>query len=154
YFDEKNQRSIAAIKKIDIYPATEILADCDIPTEKMQAKYLPLYTKVANIAAYLPDVVTIYKDIEQIKTSYYQLQTEIMEYQQSKDSAFQQSYMFSFESLMDEHAIEYLTLDNISPSKKRLIDFQAKEIPSFQENQEAIEKFLRQQLNDQKTVVI
>lgn len=155
YFDEKTQRSIAAIDHIMIYPVTEMLSENHIFEDNQQIKYLPDYTKVVNIASYFLNATVIYKDLHQIKTAYQQLETEMFEYQQEKDVNFNGKYMFDFSNVYSQDAIEYLTVDSIPvDNTKKIYSFQAKELPTFQENQEAIENFIRKKLQEHKTVIV
>ncbi len=154
YFDEKTQRSISKLSVIEIFPYTEMLSNKLIPDDQKQAKFLPKYTETTNIFEYLDNAITIYKDEANLKIAYEQLQTEIFEYQTNKDTTFTENYMFALEEVYDDDALHYLTIDNINPTSMQLIDFNAKELPLFHDNQEAVEKFISKKLSQQKTVII
>ena len=146
-FNEKTQRSISKISSVEIFPFCEQLAVDDIPEEEKSSKFLNNYTDPVNISKYLDDLVTIYKDNSNLKVAYEQLQNEILEYRSAKDVNFHGEYMFSLESIYQHDALLYMTLNNLEMTDISIIDFGSKQVPSFHDQQEAIEKYISNQIS-------
>ena len=144
-FDEETQKSIESIQSIDIYPNHEFIADHYPENAPYYQKYLPEYSKqVVSILDYLDNPYVVYKDYNQLKHTYEAMMEEVFEYQTSKDTQFKGNYFFDFTSLNPKNLLYYFTIDNISPDKNtKLISFDAKELLSFNENIEAINKYLK-----------
>lgn len=153
-FNEKTQRSISKISSIEIFPFSEQVAENIIPEEEKSAKFLNKYTDVVNISKYLDDLVTIYKDNSSLKIAYEQLQNEILEYRSAKDVDFHGDYMFSFESIYQHNALLYMTLNNLDMTNITVLDFNSKQVPMFHDQQEAIEKYISNQIASNKTVIV
>lgn len=154
-FDEKTQASLEQKDSLSIYPCWEYLSEKEsIAEEKQKSKYLEEYTKVENITDYLKNPVVIYKDESLIKTTYEQIQKDVFEYHESKDKNFKGRYMFDYQERFIDNSISYLTLNNMPERKIKVINFKSTVPPLFHENQEAIEKYLRQELAEHKTIVI
>lgn len=62
--------------------------------------------------------------------------------------------MFDYQERFIDNSISYLTLNNMPERKIKVINFKSTVPPLFHENQEAIEKYLRQELAEHKTIVI
>ncbi len=154
FFDENTQKSLHSIDHIVIEPFTEVLIDNLSDDKKRNVKYFSESLSVANIGMYFSQVVTIYKDIENIKTNYENLIEEIHEYQTTKDIDFKGSYMFALEELYQHEALHYMSVNNIAPKGVETLSFHSYPVPLFNDQQEAIEKFLRQNLKEHKTTII
>ena len=155
-FDEETQKSIESIQSIYIYPNYEFIADHYPENAPYYQKYLPAYSKqVVSILDYLDNPYVVYKDYNQLKHTYEAMMEEVFEYQTSKDTQFKGNYFFDFTSLNPKNLLYYFTIDNISPDKNtKLISFDAKELLSFNENIEAINKYLKENHDLGKTIVI
>ena len=71
YFNVENQKSIGNIDNIKINPIFEFLSSKSVLEEHFgKQKYLQCYEKVCNISDYLDNCITVFKDYDQIKTSY------------------------------------------------------------------------------------
>jgi len=154
FFDEEDQKSIHSVSDIVIRPFREFILE-QYREDVMDAqKYLKKYSKsVSNICDYMENPYVIFKDYSQMRTSYQQISLEMEEYRNEKDSNFQDDYMFSFS--VPQNSMYYLSVDNILPDKEvSVIDFQAKPVPVFHENIDAINKYLKENVEFGKTIVI
>jgi len=153
YFDVDNQTSIKKINDISIYPITEFLYDKKNPNNYDNQKYLKeLSTNVVNIFDYLDDVTLFIKDYPTVKAVYKEISGQIKEYKESKDRDYKGNYMHNLD-LLKIPSIHYLTKDSLLKDfDLKYIDFPIKEVPSFHENLEAIETYLKQHSN--KTIIL
>ena len=154
YFDITTQKSLEKINKISIYPCTEVFArDKDIPVDKLKSKYLSEYVDVTNITNYLLNPTVIYKDKDALILNYKNICEDVLEYKNSQDTTFKGNYMFSFDEALIPDAINYLSVDNLDNYMKT-VDFGSKSLPLFNDNIEAITKFIREKLYSNYTVVV
>lgn len=154
YFDGKSQKSLSEINSVDIYPYTEIFSnDTFIDKEKRSTKYLSEYGDVTNIGGYLDNRITIYKDKSSMLINYKQICTDMLEYREEKDIDFKGSYMFDFDDIYENNALHYLTVDNLDKSLK-VINFNSKELPLFNDDIEGITKYIREKLYANYTVIV
>ena len=154
YFDGKSQKSLSEINSVDIYPYTEIFSnDTFIDEEKRSTKYLSEYGDVTNIGGYLDNHITIYKDKSSMLINYKQICTDMLEYREEKDIDFKGSYMFDFDDIYENNALHYLTVDNLDKSLK-VINFNSKELPLFNDDIEGITKYIREKLYANYTVIV
>ena len=153
YFDVDNQTSIKKTNEVSIYPITEFLYDKENPNNYDNQKYLKeLSTNVVNINDYLDDFVLFVKDYPTIKAVYKETQSQIKEYKESKDKDYKGNYMHNLD-LFKIPSNHYLTKDSLLKDfDLKYIDFPIKEVPSFHENLEAIENYLKQHSN--KTIIL
>ena len=156
-FDEETQSSLKEIKEISIYPNTEFIPDIVKEHTDGKQKYLKeLSNKTVNISEYLPSSTICFKDHTQIMTNYRTLTEEMFEYKTSKDKEFTNNYMFEINEVKTDKVIYYNTLNNIIDNidKKNIKNFNIKEILSFNENIELINKYLKDNLYLGKTILI
>ena len=153
-FDEQTQKSLQEIDKISVNPCWELLSEKEIPEEKQKSKYLKEFTQVESISDYLNEPFVIYKDINNIKVNYKNLVTDMLEYRAEKDHDFEGNYMYDFDDVYQNDAIFYSSLDNIFESNRKVFDYNCKNITTFHENSEAIEKYIRDSLSHGKTVIV
>ncbi len=154
YFDITTQKSLEKINRISIYPCTEVFArDKDIPVDKLKSKYLSEYVDVTNITNYLLNPTVIYKDKDALILNYKNICEDVLEYKNSQDTTFKGNYMFSFDEALIPDAINYLSVDNLDNYMKT-VDFGSKSLPLFNDNIEAITKFIREKLYSNYTVVV
>ena len=155
YFDSTSQKSIKQINSIRIKPVSEFILEQEINGERRQ-KYLPKYAKVQNISSYLDDPIVIYKDYSQLKTSFNQIMEEVFTYKTTKDIEFDGDYMFNLDNIVENNYMHYLSIDNISSivDSKLINNFSVKTIQKFSENIELINKYIRENIEDGKTVII
>jgi len=159
YFDEETQKSIESITSIEIKPYTEFLLEdyTNIDFDIINHKKIKQYAKtVSSIKDYMDNYITIFKDYNQIFFTYQKLEEEILEYRKEKDADFKEDYMFSLNDLYPKKCIHYMTIDNyISYDKKiEVSSFDVKSILPFNENIDLIRKFLKENLEFGKTIVI
>ncbi len=159
-FDEENQKTIKEIDKIEIYPNTEFILDNKIDEEyknNNNQKYLrQLSKKVCSIESYLDNPVTIFKNIKQMESSYLLLQNQIMEYRKDRDNDYEDTYMFEFDKMRPNSVIYYNTIDNLIENipKSNIQNYDLKDITTFNENIDNINKFLETNLLKKKTIII
>ena len=154
YFDGKSQKSLSEINSVDIYPYTEIFSnDTFIDEEKRSTKYLSEYGDVTNIGGYLDNHITIYKDKSSMLINYKQICTDMLEYREEKDIDFKGSYMSRFDDIYENNALHYLTVDNLDKALK-VINFNSKELPLFNDDIEGIIKYIREKLYANYTVIV
>ncbi len=157
YFDSDTQKSIKEIKNIEILPYFEFIASK--PVEELhfgKQKYLPLYDSVKNISDYMGDVLTFFKDYEQIDASFRHTLDEIVSYKEDKDTDFTGNYMFNLNELKVDYPIYYHSLNNMSTNELESshYTFQLKPIPSFHEDVDRINTSIRGYIDKEKTVVL
>ena len=157
FFDEDSQKTIENIKECLIYPNTEFLVDENIDIEDKNQKYLNKLSKgnVESIYEYLDNPIIVFKNMQQIKAGYLNMQEQITEYRNEKDVSFKDNYMFNLEEMKYDNVIYYNTIDNVIKEidKNNIIDFQIKEIDNFNENIEMINKYLNSNIT-KKTIII
>ena len=157
YFNPDTQKSISKIEEIKIKPFSEFLTTKNVVEEHFsKQKYLPKYTKTTNIGDYLDDNITIFKDYEQLDTSYLNILEDTVEFRSEKDSDFEGKYMNDFSNLSVEYPIYYYSLNNLNSNEKvsKMYDFGIKTINNLNEDSEQINEFIRKQIDSKKTVII
>ena len=157
-FDEDTQKTIEEIEKVKILPYTEFLIDEYDEEYKEKQKYLKKITngKINSIYDYLENPITIFKNYNQLKTSFNTLLEQIFEYKIDKDTNFDSEYMYNLNEIKQDKVIYYNTVENIfdNVSSENITDYQIKEIGSFSENIDAINKFINEQIYLNKTIII
>ena len=156
-FDPESQKSIENLKKVLIKPYFEFICDSEVPDEKFgKQKYLPEFGDVSSISEYLDESITIFKDYEQLEFSYKHIMEEVFTYRESKDISFNGNYMFDLYSIKSDFSIYYMSINNVINSKNisELRNFNVKTINNFNENVELINDFIRNAVNNNKTVLI
>ncbi len=156
-FDIDDQKTIKEIEELTISPNTENIVDNQSIERKEEKRQLHgLNNEIVSIIDYLDDPIVIFKNYSSIKTVYFKLREEILEYRDRKDSDYIDEYMFSLESILPKKVGYYNTIDNIFQEipKKNVIDFKSSEIESFNENIEKINKYLKENLDNKKTIII
>ena len=158
YFDEDNQKTIEEVKECRIYPNTEFIVDNYFKNEYKNQKYLKQLSngKVASIYDYLDNPIVVFKNYNQIKANYLNQFEQMLEYRKEEDSDFTDNYMLSMEDIKFDKVIYYNTIDNIIEDlpQKSIIDFSIKEIDSFNENIDLINKFIQDNILKGKTIII
>ena len=158
YFDEETQKTIEKTDECIIYPNTEFIVDNYFDIEEKNQKYLKEINNglVNSIYDYLDNPITIYKNYQQIKVSYINMQEQIFEYKNEKDKDFSGNYMFDLNEIKYQNVIYYNSIDNIIEDidKDNIINFQIKEIENFNENIDLINKFINTSITSSKTVII
>ncbi len=153
-FDEDTQKSIRNLDSVTIKPYSEFILDKDVSVEPKQ-KYLKKYAKASSILDYLDDPITFYKDEASLETSYLNTVEEMVEYKNEKDKDYDGDYMFNLNELNPSYLNYYLTIDNIVKDKNvKVYRVDAKEITSFHENIEAINKFIADKLYLNNYVIV
>ena len=157
YFNVENQKSIEKIESIKIHPIFEFLSSKNVAEEHFgKQKYLQCYENVCNISTYLDNCITVFKDYDQIKTSYIGILNEVMDYKAETDTEFEYNYMFDFNELSVDFPIYYFSLNNYVSNNyvDDVVSFDLKPIGNFNEDSEKINTFINKCIKDDKTVLI
>ena len=157
YFNVEDQKSIEKIDSIKINPIFEFLSSKNVLEEHFgKQKYLQCYEKVCNISAYLDNCITVFKDYDQIKTSYIGILNEVMDYKADTDTEFEYNYMFDFNELSVDFPIYYFSLNNYVSNDyvDEVVSFNLKPISNFNEDSEKINTFINKCIKEDKTVLI
>ncbi len=157
-FDEDTQKTIEEVKKCNIYPNTEFItgkiSDCTTNNQK----YLKSESdgNIESIYDYLDEPITIFKNYNQIKSSYESLINQMEEYRNDRDKDFTDDYMYSIDDIKVKKVIYYNTIDNVIDEldKNSVINFTVKEIEKFNENIDLINKYLTKNIELGNTIVI
>ena len=157
YFNVENQKSIGNIDNIKINPIFEFLSSKSVLEEHFgKQKYLQCYEKVCNISDYLDNCITVFKDYDQIKTSYVEILNEMLSYKSETDLDFKYNYMFEFDELIVDFPLYYFSLNNYVSNSyvEDVISFNLKPISNFNEDSEKINTFINKCIKEDKTVLI
>ena len=157
YFNVENQKSIGNIDNIKINPIFEFLSSKSVLEEHFgKQKYLQCYEKVCNISDYLDNCITVFKDYDQIKTSYVGILNEMLSYKCETDLDFKYNYMFEFDELIVDFPLYYFSLNNYVSNSyvEDVISFNLKPISNFYEDSEKINSFINKCIKEDKTVLI
>ena len=157
YFNVENQKSIGNIDNIKINPIFEFLSSKSVLEEHFgKQKYLQCYEKVCNISDYLDNCITVFKDYDQIKTSYIGILNEMLSYKSETDLDFKYNYMFEFDELIVDFPLYYFSLNNYVSNSyvEEVISFNLKPISNFNEDSEKINTFINKCIKEDKTVLI
>ena len=156
-FNIDTQISIKEIDEIEINPYSEFINLKNIDIENSQ-KYLPqVLDEVSSIKDYLDDPIVIYKDYNQLKSSYKNLRKEIFEYDIEKKQKYKTNYMYNFEDLDNKsNNIYLLTIDNILKDVKinKQYNFSSKLIDKFNSNFNFLNEYLEKNLIIGKKIII
>ena len=157
YFNVEDQKSIEKIDSIKINPIFEFLSSKNVLEEHFgKQKYLQCYEKVCNISAYLDNCITVFKDYDQIKTSYIGILNEVMDYKAETDTEFEYNYMFDFNELSVDFPLYYFSLNNYicNDYVDEVVSFDLKPISNFNEDSEKINTFINKCIKEKKTVLV
>ena len=156
-FNVDTQISTKELKEISINPYSEFINEKDIDIENSQ-KYLSYAVdKVSNILEYLDNPIVIYKDYNQLTTSYLNLRKEITEYDNDKKSELKTNYMHDFYDLeQNKDNIYLLTIDNILKKVKvnKQYNFSSNLLDKFNSNFNYLNEYLEKCLYSKKKVII
>ena len=152
YFDCDTQKSLSSISSILIRPCSEFLTTKTVEEDSSKQKFLPFYEEVSSILDYLGDSITFFKDYEQLKVSFSQIMEEVLTYRSTKDAEFNGKYMFDFLDINPTFPIYYMNIDHYLSNN--ILDLGVHTINNFNENADSINQFIRQSINDGKTVVL
>ena len=151
-FDENSQRSLEHKNKITIYPCTEYLTN-ELIEANSSHKTLEDYIEVNSVQDYLNKPIIIYKDPYTIKSIYKTTKNEVSDYVKEQ-SIEQKRYFFPYKDRYTENSIFYFSIDSAIEFDKKIVSFNTKNPPQFYENVEAIEKYLKEELANGKTIII
>ncbi len=156
-FDPDTQKSISSVDSIEILPYFEFIASKEVLEEHFgKQKYLPLYDDVKNISDYMGDVITFFKDYEQLEVAYKDIVGEILTYKNDKDVDYDGNYIFSFEELKVNYPVYYYSLNNVNQSDRvsSSYSFDIKSIQNYHEDTDRINDTINNYIHNNKTVVI
>ena len=156
-FDPDTQKSISKEDSIQILPYFEFIASKPVLEEHFgKQKYLPQYESVRNISDYMGDVITIFKDYEQLMVSYKDIIHETITYKKEKDISFTGNYMFALDELKVSYPVYYYSLNNIHHSNlvSYAFSFDVRSMQGFHENIEKINDTINHYIHNQNTVIL
>ncbi len=156
-FDSQSQKSIKNIDSVTIYPYSEFLTLTNsIDSEHYgKQKYLQLYGDVVNIEDYLNNPLTVFRDYNQLLIEFSKISNEVEQFRLEKDINFSLNYMFQFDSCMAHYPLFYYSINNVfEKSIHSIIHFNILEVKSFNEDIDAIKRFIFSSLNNNKTIII
>ena len=154
-FNPDTQQSTDKLDNISIKPFFEFITDKEVEEIHFgKQKYLPNYIKVSNISNYLDNPIVFFKDYEGLKLSYSSIIEETLTYREEKDKDFKSNYMFSFNEIIPDTSIYYYPLNNLDIKNNNMIDFNIKTINNFNEDKDNINKFINENIKNNKTVII
>ncbi len=134
YFDPNTQKSLDILEQIDIKPNS----------------FLAISNE-ANILSYLNDPVVIYKDYDQLKITYERMVQDSF-YDSDNDGELP---FFDFSFFDTKKNLYYLDFDSkVSDLKIDYVDFRSCDVPTFREDIEAINSYLKEQIANGKTVIL
>ncbi len=139
YFDVNTQLSIRKVDSITINPFSEKLFNNN---------------GISKITEYLSNPVLVYKDYSQIYNSYLQLKEEVFNY--NTEMGKNAKYMYDLEEFNEKCELYISSVDSILPNIK-ITDthvYNSHEAPKFEDNIEEINKYLLDNLNLGKTILI
>ncbi len=157
YFDVNSQKSISKLDSITVKPFFEFLTNKIVDENHFgKQKFLQMYEEVSNISDYLGDCYTFFKDYDQLKANYKEILNEVFEFKSEKDTDFSLDYFHRFEDLKVDYPLYYFSFANMKRTSfcTNILNFGVNTINNFNENAEAINKFLIEQLRSGKTILI
>ncbi len=156
-FDSDTQKSIKNIDSIEILPYFEFITSKNVLEEHFnKQKYLPLYEDVVNISDYMGDVVTLFKDYDQLEVSYKNILNEITTYKADKDTDYNGNYIHELDILNVLYPVYYYSVKNVN-SNNMITDshsFNVGAIQSFHEDADRINNYINNAIHSNKTVII
>ncbi len=135
-FDVNTQKSIEKLNELEIYPFNEIIEESS-----------------SNLFEYLNDPIVIFKDYESIKISYERLMEDIALY--AKDRTIK--YVYELEEIPIKDYVCYFDFDSTIVNElkiRKYIDFKGKSIEKLNEDIDKINKYLKDNLNNNKTIIL
>ena len=158
FFNPDTQKSISNSSSIIIKPFFEFICNSsNIDDDHYgKQKYLQIYQNVSNILDYLDDCITIFKDYNQLETSFKNILNETMIYRNEKDKNFDLNYMFNLDDIKVLFPMYYCSINNLINNKliRSSFDFNVKTISKFNEKPELINDFINNSINNKKTIII
>lgn len=154
-FDEDTQKSIDSCSEINVKPYTDCIFPELVDEKYRRAKYLRQYsTNVSSILDYLVDPIVTFVDYSKLKTFFFMMTEEILQYRNDKDRDFSGQYMFNLDEIKPDLSIYYMSIDNVLAKDIPVITYESKIIVSFKENLDLILSYLREQIKKGKTIII
>ena len=158
FFNPDTQKSISNSSSIIIKPFFEFICNSsNIDDDHYgKQKYLQIYQNVSNILDYLDDCITVFKDYNQLETSFKNILNETIIYRNEKDKNFDLNYMFNLDDIKVLFPMYYCSINNLINNKliRSSFDFNVKTISKFNEKPELINDFINNSINNKKTIII
>ena len=129
YFDPESQKSLKNIDNIEIYSIQNTNND------------------TSSLYEYLKDPLVIFKDYSQIKISYERIINDIFELDI-------ENQLYDINEIHEKHVNYYFDLDDDTSLVKKVVSFNVKSIERFNSNIELINKYLKENLELNKKIVI
>ncbi len=134
-FDVDTQKSIKSEEKVKIYSFSEKTDGAS-----------------SNIYEYLDNPIVIFKDYNQIKISYERLLNDIFEFSKQKNK----KYIYNLDEIKVKNYIHYFDFDSEINDLEitKVLDFKTKPVEKLNEDIDKINKFLLENLNNNKTIIL
>lgn len=129
YFDPESQKSLKNIDNIEIYSIQNTNND------------------TSSLYEYLKDPLVIFKDYSQIKISYERIINDIFELDIENP-------LYDINEIHEKYVNYYFDLDDDTSLVKKVVSFNVKSIERFNSNIELINKYLKENLELNKKIVI
>lgn len=129
YFDPESQKSLKNIDNIEIYSIQNTNND------------------TSSLYEYLKDPLVIFKDYSQIKISYERIINDIFELDIENP-------LYDINEIHEKHVNYYFDLDDDTSLVKKVVSFNVKSLERFNSNIELINKYLKENLELNKKIVI
>ena len=156
-FDENTQITIKEVDDIIIKPYTEFIVDNVENSIINNQKNLPIYNKkISNISNYMKNPLFVFKDYNSILNEVSIIREQIIDYKNRDDSKYEYNYMFDFDEIIYDDFIHYNSIDSIDPiiPLNKTYKYSIKSIAKFNENIELIKKYLKDQLELGKIIIV
>ena len=158
YFDIDSQRSLGDIDEVFLTPFSEFINEKNVNEIEEKQKFLPyVVNEVSSIIDYLDNVVTIYKDYNQIINSYKSLREEIFNYDVEKKENYNTNYMHDIYDLEKPNDNIYLmTVDNILQgiNINKTYNFSSKIVDNFYSDFTRLNDYLSINLLRKKKIIV
>ena len=158
YFDIDSQRSLGDIDEVNLTPFSEFINEKNVNEIEEKQKFLPyVVNEVSSIIDYLDNVVTIYKDYNQIINSYKSLREEIFNYDVEKKENYNTNYMHDIYDLEKPNDNIYLmTVDNILQgiNINKNYNFSSKIVDNFYSDFTRLNDYLSINLLRKKKIIV
>lgn len=152
-FDVDSQRSYENLDKVTILPISEFISDTK-EVERKQ-KNLIMYEKVSSLIDYMDDCLLIFKDKNQLISSYSHLLENLDTYKKDVNDLSKGKYFHSFDDIKGSKEINYMTIDNISEEKYDfLINYDVKDVTNYKSNFELLNADIKAYLKQNKTIIL
>ena len=149
-FDVNTQRSLRQLDSIEISPYTEFLTKSDCEIKKQRE--LVNYESVVNIDNYFDNYILIYRNYNELLSSYEQLLTDISNY--NNDMNTSHKYMFFMDEIKENNVLFLQKDDTKIENVQKTHSYLSHEIQGLSKNPNYLVQEIKNYLKLNKTVII